>query len=78
MNLFSETIANFAKQNFSYVDSILEAIDYNASTLTIVATLRYSFARRDQLQYWNSAVQKAYDELTRRGEDAERILKGLL
>lgn len=64
---------------FAEVDALMRNIEVSqTSTEELVAWCRYSYCANFHLQEWKNLVNKVESELLNRGEDAERILRGLL
>lgn len=71
-------MALLQQKDFATIDSILAGVDWDRlSPVAICGMVRYPFAAREHLANWVPAVQKAYDELARRGLDADQIMMGL-
>jgi hypothetical protein len=67
-----------SREKFAEVDTLLGSV--NVSVLppeTLIAMLRYSFARRSRLENWDGFLSKVHSELNRRRLDAKRLLQGL-
>lgn len=64
---------------FELIDSWFENIDtIEISWEYKVGIIRYCFSFREKFLNWNLAVEKMYKQLEDIGEEADRILKGLL
>ena len=69
----------FDARKFSTVDRILESLrPADLADIMALGLLRYSFAVRELLPHWPSAVRAVHAEFVRRGRDADRELHGLL
>jgi len=67
-----------SKMQFAEVDGILHDVEMpRLSVDGIVALLRYSNPIKAHLSRWDEILDRAKAELTSRGENTERLLRGL-
>lgn len=66
-----------SKRDFATIDEKLASIDLTADAVLIMGLVRSSAVAKDYLKNWVSTSQKVYDELVRRGENADGIMVGL-
>ena len=65
--------------NWQELDEALKHLDLSkCSEVAIICWLRTSFCVKDKLTNYPDLLYRARDHFTQKGEDAERILRGLL
>ena len=68
---------SFYREEHSNVDQFLIELNLDESVLYLVAVIRFTFPARSKLSNWIEARDNVYAEIKRRGENADRVLRGL-
>jgi len=75
---YSELYALLLENRFEVVNSFLQEIDIeNSSILVLMGFSRLTSSWRKHIKSWKSYTRAVYDEINRRGENADKIMRGV-
>lgn len=77
-DLFDDIWDNFELAMFDNVDAALRDTDVTTlHVVSILALIRFTYSRRDDLPHWKRFLDAGRFELKARGMDADNLLRGL-